>query len=124
MRSIRRGLALAALSAALGLSGTLAAQEGPVVLINAFEVPAGQEASTLRFWERARDFLKTQPGYIDTRMHRNIDAKGRFTYVNVAQWASPQAFAAANKAMSAALQDNPPPPGVSFTPGLFRVVAQ
>lgn len=100
------------------------AQDSRVVLINAFEVPAGVEEATQRWWEAARDFLKTQPGYINTRLHRNLDAKGRFTFVNVAEWQSPAAFQAANQALAARLADNKPPAGVTWTPGLFRVVAQ
>jgi heme oxygenase (mycobilin-producing) len=100
------------------------AQDSRAVLINAFEVPAGAEEATQRWWESARDFLTTQPGYINTRLHRNLDAKGRFTFVNVAEWQSPAAFQAANQALAARLVDNKPPAGVTWTPGLFRVVAQ
>jgi heme-degrading monooxygenase HmoA len=79
---------------------------------------------TLRTCETARDFLKTQPGYINTRLHRNLDPKGRFTFVNVAEWQSPAAFQGAMQAMNKALPDNKWPAGVTYTPSLFRVVAQ
>ena len=47
--------------------------QNSVVLINTFEVPQGKEAEALASWQKARDFLKTQPGYIATRLHQNID---------------------------------------------------
>ena len=103
-------------------SAPVLAQDTRVVLINVFEVPVGSEDATQRWWETARDFLKTQPGYLGTRLHRNIDPTGRFSLVNVAEWASPAAFQAANQALQARL--GKPPAGVTFSPGLFRLVAE
>ncbi len=42
----------------------------PVVLINAFEVPADEAGQFIEAWERTRDFLKAQPGYMDTALHQ------------------------------------------------------
>ena len=67
----------------------------PVTLINAFEVADGQIEDTIRFWEQARAFLKEQPGYISTRLHRALSPDAKFQLVNVAQWQSPEAFRAA-----------------------------
>lgn len=67
----------------------------PVTLINAFEVSKDQIEETIRFWEQARDFLKDQPGYISTRLHRSLSPDAKFQLVNVAQWQSPQDFQAA-----------------------------
>jgi heme oxygenase (mycobilin-producing) len=67
----------------------------PVVLINAFEVPAGQDEAFLQAWERAREFLATQEGYVSTRLHRSLSPAADFRFVNVAVWQSPQAFQAA-----------------------------
>ena len=67
----------------------------PVVLINAFEVPAGQDAAFLEGWERARDYLSTQQGYLATRLHRSLTPNAEFRFVNVALWESQQAFRAA-----------------------------
>lgn len=38
----------------------------PVILINAFEVPEGEDEVFLAGWERARAFLSTQEGYMWT----------------------------------------------------------
>ena len=64
----------------------------PVTLINSFEVPADQEAEFVRFWKASRDFLSTQDGYLSTRLHRSLAPDAEFRFVNVAQWASAQAF--------------------------------
>jgi len=66
-----------------------------VVLINAFEVPPGQDEAFLRGWEAARDFMQRQAGYIATRLHQSLDPAARFRFINVAEWASPADFEAA-----------------------------
>jgi heme-degrading monooxygenase HmoA len=67
----------------------------PVVLINAFEVPDGEDEAFLAGWERARDVLRKQDGYVSTRLHRSLAPSADFRFVNVAVWESPQAFQAA-----------------------------
>jgi heme-degrading monooxygenase HmoA len=64
----------------------------PVVLINAFEVPEGEDEAFLAGWERQRDFLSAQPGYLSTRLHRSLAPDADFRFVNVALWESAQAF--------------------------------
>jgi heme oxygenase (mycobilin-producing) len=64
----------------------------PVVLINSFEVPAGEEEAFLRFWEANRDFLSKQEGYVSTRLHRSLAPDAEFRFVNVARWQSAQSF--------------------------------
>lgn len=66
-----------------------------VILINLFEVPKGQEEEALAFWDRAAEFMRRQPGYISTRLHRARTPDARFTYVNVAEWESAEHFHAA-----------------------------
>lgn len=66
-----------------------------VVLINAFEVPEGQDDAFLKAWERSRTFLSTQEGYLATRLHRSLSPSADFRFINVAYWRSPQAFQAA-----------------------------
>lgn len=67
----------------------------PLVLINAFEVPPDADDEFIRGWEAARDYLQTQPGYVDTALHRAISPDADFRFVNVARWESPQHFQAA-----------------------------
>lgn len=69
----------------------------PVVLINAFEVPAADAEAFIAGWERVRDYLRTQPGYIDTALHQAIQSAAEFRFVNVAHWQTPEEFAAATR---------------------------
>jgi heme oxygenase (mycobilin-producing) len=66
-----------------------------VVLINAFEVPAGEDETFLQGWEAARDFMQRQHGYVSTRLHQSLDPTARFRFINVAEWATPADFQAA-----------------------------
>jgi heme-degrading monooxygenase HmoA len=63
-----------------------------VVLINAFEVPDGEDEAFLDGWERQRKFLSAQEGYLSTRLHRSLSPDPDFRFVNVALWESEQAF--------------------------------
>ena len=65
-----------------------------VILINPFEVPAGKEEA-LRFWEQAAEYMRRQPGFISTRLHKPLSPDARFTYVNIAEWESAEHFEAA-----------------------------
>jgi heme-degrading monooxygenase HmoA len=64
----------------------------PLVLINAFEVPPGEDDAFLAGWERARDVLRRQDGYLSTRLLRSISPQADFRFVNVALWRSADAF--------------------------------
>jgi heme oxygenase (mycobilin-producing) len=66
-----------------------------VVLINSFEVPAADADAFIAAWERTRDFLQTQPGYIDTSLYQALASDAEFQFVNVAHWASAEEFTAA-----------------------------
>jgi heme-degrading monooxygenase HmoA len=99
MLSKRTSRTLAIAASALSVSAQVPAQElspkEPVTLINAFEVPADQVETTIEGWRSARAFLETQPGYIETQLHRSIMPKARFQLVNVARWESADDYAAA-----------------------------
>jgi len=43
-----------------------------VILINAFEVPAEDAEAFIAAWEKTRDYLRTQPGYVDTALHQVV----------------------------------------------------
>ena len=57
-----------------------------VILINAFEVPAGDAEKFVAAWEKTRDYLRTQPGYVDTALHQALKPDAEFQFVNVARW--------------------------------------
>ena len=67
-----------------------------VILINPFEVPeATDDEGFLRGWERAAEYMREQPGFVSTRLHRSLAPDARFRFVNIAEWASSQDFQAA-----------------------------
>jgi heme-degrading monooxygenase HmoA len=68
--------------------------EGGTVLINPFEVPEDADERFLAGWDRARDALAEQRGYLGTRLHRSV-GPADFRFVNIARWSSPLMFARA-----------------------------
>ena len=92
----------------------------PVVLINAFEVPEGQDEAFLQAWERARAFLATQQEYLSTRLHRSVSPPADFRFVNVALWQSPREFQAATSQPEFANATIPFP----FHASLYEVVRE
>lgn len=67
-----------------------------VILINPFDVPEGtDDEDFLRGWERAAEYMRRQPGFVSSHLHRALAPDARFRFVNVAEWASSQDFQAA-----------------------------
>jgi|ERR1051326_7297239 heme-degrading monooxygenase HmoA len=93
----------------------------PLTLINAFEVPSGRAGEFIAAWERTRDYLATQPGYVDTALHQAIGPQAEFQFVNIAHWRSAEEFMAATQSegfreSAAGLA------GYRPHPGLYRAV--
>jgi heme-degrading monooxygenase HmoA len=72
------------------LADQMQSGEGPVVLINLFTVDEADEAALLKAWAHDADFMKAQPGYISTQLHKGI--AGSSTYVNYAIWQDVESF--------------------------------
>ena len=93
----------------------------PVVLINAFEVPAGDAGKFIAAWEKSRDYLETQPGYLGTALHQSLNSGADFHFVNIARWATAEDFTAAIQ--SAGFREAAVGlAGYPLHPGLYRVV--
>jgi heme-degrading monooxygenase HmoA len=93
-----------------------------VVLINPFEVPAGQEGEFLAQWRQAAEHLRHAPGFVSTRLHESLDPQAKFRFVNVAEWESPQHFQAAMR--SEAFQQIARKMPFAASPALYRVVVE
>ncbi len=65
-------------------------EDGSVVLINVFTIDEEDEKSLLTAWKADAEFMKKQPGYISTQMHRAI--AGSMTFLNYAVWESIEDF--------------------------------
>jgi heme-degrading monooxygenase HmoA len=71
---------------------------GPVTLINCFAVPEGREAAFIELWTATSGYFRAQPGFVSLKLHRALSGAAPYRFVNVAQWASAQQFAAAHAA--------------------------
>ncbi len=65
-------------------------ETGPVVLINTFTVAPEDADRLLAVWTEDAAFMKRQPGFISTQLHRGI--AGSAVLVNVAVWESAEAL--------------------------------
>ena len=68
-------------------------ETGPVVLVNTFSVAPEDAERLLAVWAEDAAFMKQQPGFISTQLHRGI--AGSTTFINVAVWESAAALRAA-----------------------------
>jgi heme-degrading monooxygenase HmoA len=71
----------------------LALDAAPVVLTNVFTLDKADEAAFLQCWRDDALFMKRQPGFISTQLHRAIGESP--TYLNYAVWESTADFRAA-----------------------------
>lgn len=62
----------------------------PVVLVNIFTLSKDDEAAFLDAWKADAVFMKAQPGFISTQLHRAIGESP--TYLNYAVWESTADF--------------------------------
>ena len=93
-----------------------------VILINPFEVPEGKEEEALAFWEEVADYMRKQPGFISTQLHRAIVPWARFQLVNVAEWSSVAHFEAAINSEEFKKLTDPYMDIFPHYPGLYEVV--
>ena len=93
----------------------------PVVLINLFTLAPADEDRFLEVWRDDAAFMKAQPGFLGTQLHRALGPKP--TYLNRAVWASNEDFAAAfsQPAFQAKLEAYPS--SAVARPHLFQTVA-
>ena len=93
----------------------------PLTLINAFEVPGEQAERFIAAWEKTRDYLETQPGYVDTALHQAVMPGADFQFVNVAHWRTAEEFLAATQTPEF-LDSAVGLVGYPLHPSLYRVV--
>lgn len=71
----------------------IAIEADSVVLMNVFTLDKADEASFLKTWQDDAEFMKRQPGFISTQLHRALGDSP--TYLNYAVWESTSHFRAA-----------------------------
>ena len=68
----------------------LSDEVSPVVLVNIFTVNEDDIPQLLKAWEVDANWMKQQPGYISTQLHRGI--AGSTVFMNYAIWESVSHF--------------------------------
>ena len=66
-------------------------------VIVSYEVAHEDADRFLDSWEKANDFLRQQPGFVSTALHRAVSANPDFRFVNVSCWESDDAFRTATQ---------------------------
>jgi heme-degrading monooxygenase HmoA len=72
------------------LSAQMEEKLGPVVLVNTFTVEPDEVAQLLKAWAADAAWMKQQPGFISTQLHRGIG--GSRVFLNYAVWESSEHF--------------------------------
>jgi heme-degrading monooxygenase HmoA len=99
----------------------LAVDAVSVVLMNIFTLDRADEQSFLRAWQDDAAFMKQQPGFISTQLHRALGDSP--TYMNYAVWESTNAFRAAFTHPEFRANLSSYPSSAVASPHLFRKVA-
>jgi len=93
----------------------------PVVLVNVFTLDPADEADFLAVWKDDAEFMKRQPGFISTQLHRALGDSP--TYFNYAIWESTDAFRAAFTHPAFVAKLSAYPSSAVASPHLFQKVA-
>ena len=72
----------------------------PVVMLNPFTVFPGREDEFLALWDATNALFREKPGYVSARPVKALERQppgeqAPFTHANIAEWESPEAYAAA-----------------------------
>ena len=64
------------LDATVGFQAQLGAATGPIVLANVMNTPADQVDQLVQVWAADAAFMRAQPGFISTQLHRGVAGSG------------------------------------------------
>jgi heme-degrading monooxygenase HmoA len=99
----------------------LQAGDGPIVLVNVFNVAPEDAERLLEVWAEDAAFMKRQPGFVSTQLHRGT--AGSSTFVNVAEWESAGALGRAFSSPEFQRRLEEYPNSVVASPHVFEKVA-
>jgi quinol monooxygenase YgiN len=94
---------------------------GPIVLINQFNVAPEEAERLLETWATDAAFMKQQPGFMSTQLHRGTARSS--TFVNVPEWESARALGEAFRSPEFQTRLARYPDGVVASPHVFEKVA-
>ncbi|MDP9812292.1 heme-degrading monooxygenase HmoA [Rhizobium tibeticum] len=99
----------------------IALDASSIVLINLFTLDNADEQTFLDAWQADAGFMKRQPGFISTQLHRAIGESP--AYLNYAVWESTADFRAAFTHPEFRAKLSAYPSSVVASPHLFQKVA-
>ncbi len=105
----------------VALADQLQSEEGPIVLVNVFTVDAAEEDALVTAWTHDAHFMKEQPGYVSTQLHKGI--AGSSTFMNYAIWQDVASFRAAFTNPEFQRRIGQYPPSAVTRPHLFTKLA-
>lgn len=93
------------------------------VMITTFVVPMAMEEGFLAWWRMAAPFFRMQPGFLSARLHRSLDQKERYRFINIAEW---EGGKAQRDALAQLWSSAPRPnlPGLEWHPAIYEVVGE
>ncbi len=103
------------------LADQMNSEEGKVVLINLFTIDKKDEDALVKAWSHDADFMKAQPGYISTQLHKGIG--GSSIYINYAVWESVESFRKAFTSPEFQSRISKYPESAVASPHLFKKLA-
>ena len=109
------------LDPAFPIERQLSADAAPVVLVNVFTLDRADERAFLEAWQDDAQFMKRQPGFISTQLHRAVGESP--TYLNYAVWESTAHFRAAFTNPEFREKLSTYPSSAAASPHLFQKVA-
>jgi heme-degrading monooxygenase HmoA len=109
------------LDPAFPIERQIAVDANSVVLVNVFTLDKADEQAFLQAWQDDAQFMKQQPGFISTQLHRAVGESA--CYLNYAVWETTAHFRAAftNPGFRAKLSVYPS--SAVASPHLFQKVA-
>ncbi len=96
-------------------------QAGAVILINTFTVEPEEADQLLEAWATDAAYMKQQPGFISTQLHRGIG--GSSVFFNYAVWESVEHFKQAFSSPEFQSKMKDYPPSATASPHLVKKVA-
>ena len=109
------------LDPAFPIERQVAIEAGPVVLVNLFTLDRADEKPFLDIWRDDAAFMKRQPGFISTQLHRAVGDSP--TFLNYAIWESTAAFRAAFTSPEFRAKFASYPSSAAASPHLFQKIA-
>jgi heme-degrading monooxygenase HmoA len=109
------------LDPAFPIDRQIAIDASPVVLVNVFTLDKADEQDFLDVWQDDAVFMKRQPGFISTQLHRAVGESP--TYLNYAVWATTADFRAAFTDPDFRAKLSKYPASAVASPHLFQKVA-